>query len=112
MAARAALRQTARLASSSALLQVLFRAVTFGLNALTLRYLSRELLGVVSVRPGGRWAPAEAASEGLTVRPVSSRLTLLYSTAVFLAREAFRRACLSGGAERSWAATINLLWLT
>jgi len=29
---------------------VLFRAVTFGLNALTLRYLSRELLGVVSVR--------------------------------------------------------------
>lgn len=30
--------------------QVLFRAVTFGLNALTLRYLSRELLGVVSVR--------------------------------------------------------------
>ncbi|XP_032297504.1 protein RFT1 homolog isoform X5 [Coturnix japonica] len=69
--------------------QVLFRAVTFGLNALTLRYLSRELLGVVSVR-----------------------LTLLYSTAVFLAREAFRRACLSGGAERSWAATINLLWLT
>ncbi|XP_072203757.1 man(5)GlcNAc(2)-PP-dolichol translocation protein RFT1 [Excalfactoria chinensis] len=89
MAARVALRQTARLASSSALLQVLFRAVTFGLNALTLRYLSRELLGVVSVR-----------------------LTLLYSTAVFLAREAFRRACLSGGAERSWAATINLLWLT
>uniref|UniRef100_A0A803YKK7 Protein RFT1 homolog n=1 Tax=Meleagris gallopavo TaxID=9103 RepID=A0A803YKK7_MELGA len=51
--------------------------------------LSRELLGVVGVR-----------------------LTLLYSTAVFLAREAFRRACLSGGAERSWAATINLLWLT
>ncbi|OXB60687.1 hypothetical protein ASZ78_011527 [Callipepla squamata] len=50
MAARLALRQTARLASSSALLQVLFRAVTFGLNALTLRWLSRELLGVVSVR--------------------------------------------------------------
>lgn len=45
-------------------------------------------------------------------RRVSRRLTLLYSTAVFLAREAFRRACLSGGAERSWAATINLLWLT
>uniref|UniRef100_A0A803Y6L4 Protein RFT1 homolog n=1 Tax=Meleagris gallopavo TaxID=9103 RepID=A0A803Y6L4_MELGA len=71
------------------LLQVLFRAAAFGLNALTLRRLSRELLGVVGVR-----------------------LTLLYSTAVFLAREAFRRACLSGGAERSWAATINLLWLT
>lgn len=33
--------------------QVLFRVVTFGLNAFTLRYLSRELIGVVNVRWGG-----------------------------------------------------------
>ncbi|KAM9533841.1 man(5)GlcNAc(2)-PP-dolichol translocation protein RFT1-like [Guaruba guarouba] len=83
------LGQTTRLASSSALLQVLFRAVTFALNAFALRYLSRELIGVVNVR-----------------------LTLLYSTVVFLAREAFRRACLSGSAKRNWTKTINLLWLT
>uniref|UniRef100_A0A8C3V6A4 Protein RFT1 homolog n=1 Tax=Catharus ustulatus TaxID=91951 RepID=A0A8C3V6A4_CATUS len=89
MAAQDVLGQTARLASSSALLQVLFRVVTFGLNAFTLRYLSRELIGVVNVR-----------------------LTLLYSTVGFLAREAFRRACLSGSAKRNWTKTINLLWLT
>ncbi|NXS10196.1 RFT1 protein, partial [Neodrepanis coruscans] len=89
MAAQEVLGQTARLASSSALLQVLFRVVTFGLNAFTLRYLSRELIGVVNVR-----------------------LTLLYSTVVFLAREAFRRACLSGSTKRNWTKTINLLWLT
>uniref|UniRef100_A0A8D2P3N7 Protein RFT1 homolog n=1 Tax=Zosterops lateralis melanops TaxID=1220523 RepID=A0A8D2P3N7_ZOSLA len=65
------------------------RVVTFALNAFTLRYLSRELIGVVNVR-----------------------LTLLYSTVVFLAREAFRRACLSGSAKRNWTKTINLLWLT
>ncbi|KAJ3602724.1 hypothetical protein NHX12_030473 [Muraenolepis orangiensis] len=39
---------------------------------------------------------------------------LLYSTLVFLSREAFRRACLSGGSgvNQSWRQTINLLWLT
>ncbi|KAI6077129.1 Protein RFT1-like protein [Aix galericulata] len=89
MASQDVLSQTTRLASSSALLQVLFRAVTFGLNAFTLRHLSRELLGVVNVR-----------------------LTLLYSTVLFLAREAFRRACLSGSTKRNWTKTINLLWLT
>lgn len=41
------------------------------------------------------------------------RLMLLYSTLVFLSREAFRRACLSGeGAGRNWRQVINLLWLT
>uniref|UniRef100_A0A8D0EMW4 Protein RFT1 homolog n=1 Tax=Strix occidentalis caurina TaxID=311401 RepID=A0A8D0EMW4_STROC len=50
MASQDVLSQTTRLASSSALLQVLFRVVTFGLNAFTLRYLSRELIGVVNVR--------------------------------------------------------------
>uniref|UniRef100_A0A6I8PGT0 Protein RFT1 homolog n=1 Tax=Ornithorhynchus anatinus TaxID=9258 RepID=A0A6I8PGT0_ORNAN len=39
-------------------------------------------------------------------------LTLLYSTIIFLAREAFRRACLSGSTQRNWTKTINLLWLT
>ncbi|XP_010150265.1 PREDICTED: protein RFT1 homolog, partial [Eurypyga helias] len=43
---------------------------------------------------------------------ISFRLTLLYSTVVFLAREAFRRACLSGSTKRNWTKTINLLWLT
>ncbi|XP_055985488.1 protein RFT1 homolog [Sorex fumeus] len=83
------LGQAARLASSGLLLQVLFRLITFVLNAFILRFLSKEIVGIVNVR-----------------------LTLLYSTTVFLAREAFRRACLSGGAQRDWRRTLNLLWLT
>nr|XP_033781611.1 protein RFT1 homolog isoform X1 [Geotrypetes seraphini] len=83
------LADTAQLASYNAGLQVLFRVLTFGLNAFTLRYVSKEIIGIVNVR-----------------------LMLLYSTVVFLAREAFRRACLSGSAKRNWTQTVNLLWLT
>ncbi|KAB5584185.1 hypothetical protein PHYPO_G00104480 [Pangasianodon hypophthalmus] len=84
------LKSASTLASYNVLLQVLFRVLTFLLNAFTLRFVSKELIGVVNVR-----------------------LTLLYSTLVFLSREAFRRACLSGeGAGRNWRQVINLLWLT
>ncbi|XP_038667928.1 protein RFT1 homolog [Scyliorhinus canicula] len=70
-------------------MQVVFRLLTFLLNAFTLRYVSKETIGVVNVR-----------------------LTLLYSTILFLSREAFRKACLNVGAEQKWAQVINLLWLT
>ncbi|CAN9511676.1 unnamed protein product [Ophioblennius macclurei] len=85
------LKEASTLASYNVLLQVMFRLLTFLLNAFTLRFVSKELIGVVNVR-----------------------LTLLYSTLVFLSREAFRRACLSGesGTNRSWRQVINLLWLT
>ncbi|KAM3848845.1 man(5)GlcNAc(2)-PP-dolichol translocation protein RFT1 isoform 1-T1 [Vipera latastei] len=89
MGSQDVLRDTAKLASSNALLQVLFRLITFGLNAFTLRYVSKEIIGVVNVR-----------------------LMLLYTTIVFLAREAFRKACLSGSSRRNWTQTFNLLWLT
>ncbi|XP_077605673.1 man(5)GlcNAc(2)-PP-dolichol translocation protein RFT1 [Crocuta crocuta] len=89
MGSREVLGQAARLASSGLLLQVLFRLITFILNAFILRFLSKEIVGIVNVR-----------------------LTLLYSTTIFLAREAFRRACLSGDAQRDWSQTFNLLWLT
>uniref|UniRef100_A0A3B3TXH3 Protein RFT1 homolog n=1 Tax=Poecilia latipinna TaxID=48699 RepID=A0A3B3TXH3_9TELE len=85
------LKNASTLASYNVLLQVMFRVLTFLLNAFTLRFVSKELIGVVNVR-----------------------LTLLYSTLVFLSREAFRRACLSAesGTNRSWRQVINLLWLT
>ncbi|KAK2858009.1 hypothetical protein Q7C36_005928 [Tachysurus vachellii] len=84
------LKSASTLASYNVLLQVMFRVLTFFLNAFTLRFVSKELIGVVNVR-----------------------LMLLYSTLVFLSREAFRRACLSAeGAERNWRQIINLLWLT
>ncbi|XP_072329253.1 man(5)GlcNAc(2)-PP-dolichol translocation protein RFT1 isoform X3 [Scyliorhinus torazame] len=86
---REALRAAAALTSWSAGLQVVIRLLTFLLNAFTLRYVSKETIGVVNVR-----------------------LTLLYSTILFLSREAFRKACLNVGAEQKWAQVVNLLWLT
>ncbi|KAI4892752.1 hypothetical protein NFI96_032313 [Prochilodus magdalenae] len=84
------LKSASTLASYNVLLQVMFRLLTFFLNAFTLRFVSKELIGVVNVR-----------------------LMLLYTTLVFLSREAFRRACLSGdGVGRNWRQVINLLWLT
>ncbi|XP_041638979.1 protein RFT1 homolog isoform X1 [Cheilinus undulatus] len=91
MSSQDVLKNASTLASYNVLLQVMFRVLTFLLNAFTLRFVSKELIGVVNVR-----------------------LTLLYSTLVFLSREAFRRACLSGvsGTNHSWRQVINLLWLT
>ncbi|KAL4656002.1 hypothetical protein GN956_G6282 [Arapaima gigas] len=89
MSSQDVLKNAATLASYNVLLQVLFRALTFLLNAFTLRFVSKELIGVVNVR-----------------------LTLLYTTVVFLSREAFRKACLSSGTEHNWRQVINLLWLT
>lgn len=82
------LRDTTKLASSTMLLQIIFRVLTFAINAFTLRYVSKEIIGIVNVR-----------------------LTLLYTTVVFLAREAFRKACLSHSAQQSWSHTIHLTWL-
>ncbi|KAM4654605.1 LOW QUALITY PROTEIN: man(5)GlcNAc(2)-PP-dolichol translocation protein RFT1-like [Amazona ochrocephala] len=69
-----------------------------------------ETVGFQTAGPAGlprcetrRCAPGFCSARGLT---------LLYSTVVFLAREAFRRACLSGSTRRNWTKTINLLWLT
>ncbi|KAM3877563.1 man(5)GlcNAc(2)-PP-dolichol translocation protein RFT1 [Diretmus argenteus] len=91
MSSEDVLKNASTLASYNVLLQVMFRVFTFLLNAFTLRFVSKELIGVVNVR-----------------------LTLLYSTLVFLSREAFRRACLSGGSGtgHNWRQVINLLWLT
>nr|XP_057911379.1 protein RFT1 homolog [Doryrhamphus excisus] len=85
------LKKASTLASYNVLLQVMFRVLTFLLNAFTLRFVSKELIGVVNVR-----------------------LTLLYSTLVFLSREAFRRACLSGdtGGKHNWRQLVTLLWMT
>uniref|UniRef100_A0AC11CKC5 RFT1 homolog n=1 Tax=Ovis aries TaxID=9940 RepID=A0AC11CKC5_SHEEP len=50
MGSREVLGQAARLASSGLLLQVLFRLITFVLNAFILRFLSKEIVGIVNVR--------------------------------------------------------------
>ncbi|GAB1298665.1 Protein RFT1 homolog [Apodemus speciosus] len=49
MGSQEVLGQAARLASSGLLLQVLFRLITFVLNAFILRFLSKEIVGIVNV---------------------------------------------------------------
>jgi len=81
-------------ASYNMILQVIFRVITFLMNALMLRFLTKETLGVMNVR-----------------------LMLLYSTVLFISREAFRKACLSQNENRTIVDrkklkhVINLTWL-
>ncbi|XP_023711319.1 protein RFT1 homolog isoform X2 [Cryptotermes secundus] len=87
--ARNFLKSSLQNASFNIIFQIIFRCVTFGLNAFVLRHVSQSVVGVMNVR-----------------------LLLLESTILFLSREAFRRACLSKTTEHNWAQVINLLWLT
>jgi len=68
--------------------QLTFRLCTFVLNGVMLRYISRDILGVVNVR-----------------------LALLATTSLFLSNEPFMRASLSRAKrERCWPEVINLVW--
>jgi oligosaccharide translocation protein RFT1 len=71
-------------------LQLFFRLFTFALNALLLRFVSTELIGVCNFR-----------------------LALLYSTVIFLSREPFRRAMpsLNNTPKHQWQQFINTVWL-
>ena len=70
-------------------IQLTFRLLTFVLNSIMVRYISRDLLGVVNVR-----------------------LPLLYTTILFLTNEAFYRACLSSKRTNCWPQIVNVVWLT
>ena len=76
-------------ASLNIITQVLFRLVTFAMNAFVLRHISRDVLGLVNVR-----------------------LNLLDDTIMFLSKEGFRLACLSHKGKEGWQKVINLMWLT
>ncbi|XP_076448117.1 man(5)GlcNAc(2)-PP-dolichol translocation protein RFT1-like [Babylonia areolata] len=89
MEASTILASTARATGYNMVLQVTIRLMTFVSNAVVLRYISRDLLGVLNVR-----------------------LTLLYSTILFLTKEAFERACLSRRDGQDWRRVINLIWCT
>ena len=79
---------TVRSASYNVILQVTFRILTFIMNGVLLRYTTKDMIGIVNVR-----------------------LMLLNQTIVFVAREAFRKACLSKTSDEKWPQVINLLWL-
>ncbi|XP_063229918.1 protein RFT1 homolog [Bacillus rossius redtenbacheri] len=87
--ARSFLKSSLENATFNIVFQILFRCITFVLNAFVLRYVSQAVVGVMNVR-----------------------LLLLESTILYLSREAFRRACLSKTTEHNWAQVVNLLWLT
>ncbi|XP_065912317.1 man(5)GlcNAc(2)-PP-dolichol translocation protein RFT1-like [Dysidea avara] len=84
------LNQAAKGAVYTSILQAVLRLSTFVLNAVILRYISLEVLGVVNMR-----------------------LMLLYNTVLFLSREPIRKACLSRLSEgRNWTLIFNLSWIS
>ncbi|XP_059050277.1 protein RFT1 homolog [Achroia grisella] len=76
-------------ASFNILFQILFRCITFLINAWVIRNVGHEVLGIMNVR-----------------------LLLLESTILFLSREPFNRACLGQKDEFSWGHMINQIWLS
>ncbi|EDO41402.1 predicted protein [Nematostella vectensis] len=90
MADKSIVGSTVRSASYNVALQVTFRILTFFMNGILMRFISRDMLGVVNVR-----------------------LVLLQQTITFVSREAFRKSCLTksaSGSEQHWPQVINLLW--
>ena len=79
-------------ASYNMVFQLVFRLATFVMNALLLRYITKEMLGVVNVR-----------------------LALLYYTIIFISSEAFRKSCLVRNKRNmsieKCRKLINLIWM-
>lgn len=76
-------------ASFNILIQILFRCITFIINAWVIRNVGHEILGIMNVR-----------------------LLLLESTILFLSREPFNRACLGRTDGFGWSHLINQIWLS
>lgn len=76
-------------ASFNILFQILFRCITFVINAWVIRNVGHEVLGIMNVR-----------------------LLLLESTILFLSREPFNRACLGKKDEFTWTHIVNQIWLS
>ncbi|XP_018326501.1 protein RFT1 homolog [Agrilus planipennis] len=76
-------------ASFSIIFQILFRIITFVLNAFIIRHVGQTVLGIMNVR-----------------------LLLLESTILFLSKEPNIKACLTDTKSHNWAQVINQIWLT
>ncbi|XP_041979569.1 protein RFT1 homolog [Aricia agestis] len=76
-------------ASFNILLQIVFRCITFAINAWVIRNVGHEVIGIMNVR-----------------------LLLLESTILFLSREPFHRACLGQKDTTNWNQIINQVWLS
>ncbi|KAG8226244.1 hypothetical protein J437_LFUL006346 [Ladona fulva] len=82
------LKSSIKNATFNILFQILFRVITFVTNAVVLRHISHDVVGIMNVR-----------------------LLLLESTLLYLCREPFRRACLSDTTHHVWPRVINLIWI-
>ncbi|XP_066140126.1 man(5)GlcNAc(2)-PP-dolichol translocation protein RFT1 isoform X2 [Euwallacea fornicatus] len=83
------LKSSIQNASFSIIFQVLFRCISFILNAFIIRTVGQDVLGIMNVR-----------------------LLLLESTILFLSKEPLLKACLSNAKSHNWAQVINLIWLS
>lgn len=76
-------------ASFNIIFQIVFRCITFIINAWVIRNVGHEVLGIMNVR-----------------------LLLLESTILFLSREPFHRACLGQKDKTPWRDLFNQIWLS
>lgn len=83
------LRRSAFAATYNMALQFFLKIISFTLNMVIIRHLSKDMLGVINIR-----------------------LFLLNTTVLFLSTEAIDNACLSKFEDRNWTHIINLSWLT
>ena len=67
----------------NSVIAICLRLLTFASNALILRHISRDALGIINVR-----------------------LLLFIDTVLFISREAFRKACLGKPANENWKSNI------
>lgn len=87
--ARNILKTSLDSAKFSIIFQILFRCITFVLNAFIIRHVGQDVLGIMNVR-----------------------LLLLESTLIFLSREPLIKACLSDSKSHNWAQVLNQIWLS
>ncbi|XP_076249893.1 man(5)GlcNAc(2)-PP-dolichol translocation protein RFT1 isoform X2 [Rhynchophorus ferrugineus] len=83
------LKSSVQKASFSIIFQILFRCITFVLNAFIIRTVGQDVLGIMNVR-----------------------LLLLESTILFLSQEPLLKACLTDTKSHNWAQVINMIWLS
>lgn len=74
---------------NAVLFQIMFRCITFILNAFIIRHVGQDVLGIMNVR-----------------------LLLLESTILFLSKEPLLKACLTDTKSHNWAQVINQIWLS
>ncbi|CAH1970856.1 unnamed protein product [Acanthoscelides obtectus] len=83
------LKSSIEKATFTIICQVLFRCISFILNAYIIRTVGQDVLGIMNVR-----------------------LLLLESTILFLSQEPIFKACLADTTSQNWAQIVNQVWIS